>query len=491
MKIKKFWSLITGINLIIALIGLNIIVSFLPNVQLDLTSGKLHSLSDVSKDIVRNLDDIISIKVFITGDLPPEIKPIAANLVLIIKEFERINPVKLKINYIDPSKNDEAKNEAVKYGIQPLQFSSVKSDKFEVQTGYFGLVMIYEDKQEVLPVAGDVGNLEYFVVSGINKLTVENVNKVTIAEEQKSNGASEYQYLRKYLEKSYTILDTTLESNLDINKDSNVLVILGRTSKIDDKAIEKIREWIKSGKGLVVLLDRVSVGQNMQALKNQLTGLEQLLAENGIKIDDKLVLDESSAIANFRTQTGAFLTKYPYWLEIRAENIKADLPFLSGINSLTLPWASPLELSGNAKSLFSSSEQSVTSDNFNDLSPLAKVDLSGEKKKQVIGAVNTDGIKLIVIGDADLIKDQLVTNNQQNLMFVLNAIDYFGQDSRLFTIRSKTLQNSPLIPVTDNNKNIVKAVNILSPLLILMIVYFVSGWIRNKRTKRWYALDTK
>jgi ABC-type uncharacterized transport system involved in gliding motility auxiliary subunit len=486
---KKIWPFVTGLNIIVALVIINIVAFLLPSLQLDLTGNKLHSLTGVSKKVVKNLDDIINVKVFVTADLPPEIKPIASDLTTILKEFERINPSKLKVTFQDPSKDEKAKSEATKYGIQTLQFSSVKSDKFEVQNGYFGLVMLYGNKQEILPVVGDVGNLEYFFVSGIKKLTSKEIPSVSVVEDTPVNSGSNYQYFRKYLAKSYNVDEVTLDGDSKLPENNPVLVILGRSKKIDDKGIKKLEDWSKSGKGMIAFLDRVGVGQNMQPVKFELTGLEKLYAEKGMKIEDKLIMDDSATVANFNTQSGAFIIKYPYWPEIRSENINSKIPFLSGINSLTLAWASPIDVSDNAKILFTTSDATKLDENISNLSPLAKNSGSGENKKYTEGAINTDGVKMALVGDSDMLKDQFVVNNQQNLIFALNLVDYFAQDSSLFAIRSKILKNSPLKTVSESMKSTIKAVNLTAPMIILMVIYTLSSFVRKKRIKRWYELE--
>ncbi|MGI5841477.1 MAG: GldG family protein, partial [Patescibacteria group bacterium] len=199
---KKFTSYITNVNIIIVVVLLNVLLSFYPFLKFDLTRGRVHSLSSSTEEYIKTLDDIINIKVFLTEDLPPEAKPTAENLKTILEEFSRLNRSNLRIAYLDPNQNEEAAEEASKLGIQPLQFSSLKSDKFEIQKGYFGLAMIYGDKKQVLPVAGDVGNLEYFLVSGFRKLTEEKVTVVAMAESTEEEG-SEVNYLRQFLMRDY------------------------------------------------------------------------------------------------------------------------------------------------------------------------------------------------------------------------------------------------------------------------------------------------
>jgi ABC-type uncharacterized transport system involved in gliding motility auxiliary subunit len=485
---KKFWSTITGINVIAAIVVVNVLLTFLPNLQIDLTKDKLHSLSAVSKQTIHNLNDVVNIRVYETTDLPTQIKPIASDLNVILKELANLNKSKLIITIVDPSKDDNAKAEVQKYGIQTLQFSSIKSDTFAVQTGYFGLVMLYNNKQTVLPVVSDVGNLEYFIVSGIKKLTSSQLSGVAIAEDTGGSTTSSVQYLQKYLARTYDVSEATLDGDTKFPDSASTLIISGRSTKIDDKGIKKIEDWVNSGKGLITFLDRINVSSNMQASKNPETGLEKIFADKGMQIEDKLVIDDNSTIANFQTNNGSFLVKYPYWPQIKPENINSSLPVMSGITSLNLAWASPIEIENNkVQTLFTSSEKTQLDDSLNDLSPIAKKSAAGvDQKKYVLGAIRTDGVKMALIGNEEMIKDNFVINNQQNLLMALNLVDYFSQDSSLMAIRAKILKDSPLISVSDQTKMLVRWGNVVAPLMLLIISFGISAYVRKKKIQKWH-----
>lgn len=486
---KKLFQLTTGLNIIIVIILANAALSFFPTLRIDLSRDKIHSLSKASSDTVRNLDDIINVKVFMTSDLPVEAKPLADNMKTILTELENINSSRFKVSYVDPLKNEEAKAEASQLGIRPLQFSSIKSDKYEVQNGYFGLAMYYGDKREVLPVASDVGNLEYFLISGIKKLTRKEAPAVVVVgQNNEASDGTGYQYFNKYLSDNYEVSFVSLDEDKAINEKAETMVILGDNQAFSDKAVTKIKDWVDQGKGLVVFLSKVTVGEGMRGQIFENKGLEELLKSKGFVVEPKLILDQSSAIASFRTENGIFPTQYPYWVMVRPENMDAKVPAMSGISSIMLPWASPLQLSEGAKELFSSSEYSVGDDSIDDLSPLSKKNFDKDRlSKNALAAINTnDKNKIVVIGNGSFITDQFVSYNQQNLALGLNLVDYFSQDSTLLTIRSKVIKDSPLKIVEDGTKTVIKVLNIGMPVVLLIAVGIGYQFYYKKQNNRWY-----
>lgn len=474
--------------MIIGVILLNILVSFYPLVKLDLSRGKVHSLSETTTNYIRNLDDVVNIKVFLTEDLPAEAQPTADSLKTILEEFGRLNRSKLRVSYFDPNSDKQAEAEAERLGIQPIQFSSLKSDKFEVQQGYFGLAIMYGDKQQTLPVAGDVGNLEYFLLSGIRKLVSDNIGVIAIAEGVEEE-ETEVNYLRQYLIADYKLIAADLDSKDGLPDEADILVITGREGDIGEEMSKEIEGWIGEGKGLIVFMDTVKVDNSMQGKVGPETRVEKILSNYGISVERKLLLDESSAIANFQTQSGAFLTQYPYWVQIRPENMNRDIPALSGISSITLPWVSPIKLSSGAVPLFGSSDQSTVDDKMTDLTPKAKENWGETGTKYDLAAINTDGVKVAVVADADFIKDNFLINNQQNLLLALNLVDYFSQDQTLLAIRSKNISNSPLAQIGESEKQLVKVVNTVLPILFLAITGVLVNLKRKKNNQKWYESE--
>jgi ABC-type uncharacterized transport system involved in gliding motility auxiliary subunit len=465
MKTKLVF-LAGGINLILIIIAVNLLATVLVKVKIDLTKDKLFSLTETTVKTVQELNDIVGVKVYVTRDLPPEARSVATNLKTVLDEVARINPNRLRVDYYDPNQNAKIKEEAERAGIQPLQFNVLKADKFEISNGYLGLVITYGDKSEVLPVAGDVGNLEYFIVSNIKKLT-QDKQKVVMISENTTNSQSQYQLFRRFLGKMYGIEEVNIGDSGPNNQEAGIWVVLGNSSKLDDGAKTRLKTWIKAGKGLLVLNDRFEVTQNMEAVKSADTGLEEVLKMAGITVEPKLILDDNSSIASFQSGNGNFLTQYLFWPQILPENIDRSLPALSAISSLSLAWVSPIKIEGAARAIIKTSKNSIEDVDVTSLSPLNKKLPEGEPQQYVVGAINLDKMKVAVIGDTDWLKDQIVQNNQQNLIMALNLVDYLGADDSLIKIRSKTIKNYVLVNLPENMKTMIRLANIAGPIIVL------------------------
>jgi ABC-type uncharacterized transport system involved in gliding motility auxiliary subunit len=156
------------------------------------------------------------------------------------------------------------------------------------------------------------------------------------------------------------------------------------------------------------------------------------------------------------------------------------------VTSLTLAWASPLEISGAAQKIFWTSTSASVDKDATDLSPLTKKESVGQKQQSILAAMNTEGIKVFVAGNSEMVEDSFVVNNQQNLLFALNLVDYFSQDKSLLGIRTKILKNTPLNTVSDTTKEVVKVINVIAPIFLTATIFVGFNIVRKKKNEKAY-----
>ncbi|HEX7401259.1 MAG TPA: GldG family protein, partial [candidate division Zixibacteria bacterium] len=154
--------LIVAILLVFNLISVNLFT------RLDLTEGRVFSLSPATQNVLKNLDDRLIAKMYFTKDLPPPYNGYARYLKDQLEEYQAYAQGKLKLEMIDPS--EEGKEmEAQRYGVPPLQVNAMENDKIEIKKVYMGLVLLFEDRKEVIPVVQNIAGLEYDLTSTIKR----------------------------------------------------------------------------------------------------------------------------------------------------------------------------------------------------------------------------------------------------------------------------------------------------------------------------------
>jgi len=139
--------------------------------RLDLTEAKVYTLSPASKDIVRNLPDYLTVKAYVSKDLPPELANGSRYVRDLLDEYRTYSKGKLRFEAIDPGSDKKIEEEANACKVNKLQVQVLRSQKFEVGSYYLGLCFKYQGQDEAIPEIGQPEGLEYQVSSLIKRMT--------------------------------------------------------------------------------------------------------------------------------------------------------------------------------------------------------------------------------------------------------------------------------------------------------------------------------
>lgn len=170
---KKFINWITGpksdfVLLIILLVLINLVGanSFF---RLDLTSPKSYSLSQSSKEVVKNLEEPLSVKVFFSNNLPSPYNTVEQYLEDILVEYKGSANKNFSYELFDMDK-PENEELASSYRIRQKQIQEVKDNEVGFKNVYMGVVLVYADSIEVLDDIISPDGLEYRLTTTMSKM---------------------------------------------------------------------------------------------------------------------------------------------------------------------------------------------------------------------------------------------------------------------------------------------------------------------------------
>lgn len=482
-KIYLALFLITAIG-----ICANILFAAYP-LKIDLTQNKLFTLSRGTKQTLKNLDDILSLNLYVSKNLPNQMKLIERDINDLLKEYQKLNK-NIKIKIIHPEENEENLKEAREAGIEEIQFSSFGVGKFETQTGYLGLSLRFADKTESLPFVADTADLEYQLTRRIRKITAKKGKTIGFLQK----GFFPTQILNEILKTEYQIYNINFDdfdNNKEKIKDIDLLLTIDDGSE-ESTAAAILEKFIKE-KGKVLLLTN-GVNVNPQTLTGQKSraNYNDFLNNYGLKINNDLVYDlQLAEILSFADNNKRrFLAPYPFWLRSLPQE-KNFLP-LKTIKSVTLGWPSSLSLEKKEnfsyKILLATGANSGKTENFNNLSlQTIKTLAPNEKQIPLSVLVEKNGLRLAVISSASLAYDQFLENNPDNLAFLNNLIDYLGADEELASIPLKSGGRPVFEFKKPQDIYLVQYFNLLlSPFLVICFALFYLKR-RKKLTKRIYV----
>ena len=512
------------------IIAVNIIASRIFT-RVDLTKNKSYTLSTISKDIVGNLQDKIVIKAFFSDNLPAPYNTLRRQVQDILSDYRSYSNGNLNFEIFNPSaeeENSEIQNEAQKYGIQPVQIQVVDNDKLEVKKTYLGMAILYQGKQEVLPVIQSVGNLEYDLTSSIKKLTTDKKKKIGFLTGNGEYDYSKFANINNILSAQYELIKVDVVNTRNIPSDLTTLVVFGPKSEIPEWQKFLIDQYIMQGGNVAFLLNKVVPNFQQQIVIGDVVknNLDDMLSSYGLVLNGDLVRDAQCSQVQVQSQIGFPISiNYPYFPNV--SNINREISAFKNIQSVVVSFVSSIDMNAaNGKGLkvsplLTTSDKSGKAEGFFILNieqfqnlKKSAFDSLFNGKPTVVGAVyegnfnsfysgkpipkdTVKGVKdfmgtqlnasqksskIVLIGDADFANEEQ-RPPKDNITFFVNMIDYLSDDVGLTQIRSKDVTDAPIEEVSDSTKKFVKYFNLIfPPLSVLLVGLFI--WNRRKTKKK-------
>jgi ABC-type uncharacterized transport system involved in gliding motility auxiliary subunit len=468
-----------------------------------LTSARLYTLSEGTRQIVRDIDDLVTIKLFVSRQLPPEIQLIVRDVRDLLADFRGVSDGGLRVEALNPDDDEDAQAEASSLGISPIEFNVLRDDEFQVRRGYFGLAILYADSREVIPVIDRTDDLEFRLASAIHGMADTDKARLGFVGGFGARSPFQFQAFHQAISEQYDIrtVDLQNDSTADLSVDSFlVAVVAAPTQEMDAGAVAQIESYLDDGGAALFLVERTEINPQMPTSRPLVTGLEILLEERGVEVGEGIVYDLQSAERISMGRQGVFqlVQSYPLWpITFRG----ADHATTRDLGNLTVGWASPLTVTDTtvAVPLWQTTEAGgvqpagapITPDMPlpEDPASLGVQTVAVAIDATAAGASDDEaeitGVgRLLVVGDANFLEDDFARANPQNLAFAANAIDWLAQDEVLIGIRSKDRRPPPLVFGSELSRAGLKWGNLLGIPLLFVVFGAVRVLGRRRRAER-------
>ena len=444
--------------------------------RLDLTENKMFSLSKSSKSVVSQIDDLLTMKIYFSDDLPGEYANNRRYLQDILEEYAAISKGNIQFEF---ARQDKLEEEAQKSGITPVQLQVIENDKVEIKRVLMGMSILFEDKKEIIPVIQTTTGLEYEITSKIKKLVEK--NKPTVGIVEIIGKPAKLETVQNTLRQRYDVRQIKLSET--IPSDVSTILLGGIVDSLSSGESLSLTSFLDRGGNLLLTQNRVKTNLQVQQATLIQSDIFSIIKKYGVIIEENLVTDKICGRVNVQQQMGPIRMnvpmEYPLLPIIRSFN--QNEPIVSSLEQMQLIFPSEIKLDSSATSninfipLFYSSEESgEMRGNFNlspdpNQNPFMRL---FNKKSQVLGAraervINGIMSQLILIGDSEFMADDGGGRSPENQIFIMNAVDYLVGDQDLIALRSREITSRPLSEVSDGAKRTWKWLNIFVPSLVI------------------------
>ncbi|MES2576576.1 MAG: gliding motility-associated ABC transporter substrate-binding protein GldG [Bacteroidota bacterium] len=443
--------------------------------RFDLTKDKRYTLSPTSLNIIKQVQNPLSIKVYMQGDLPAEFKRLQQETKQLLEEFQAYNK-NIVFEFVDPLENEDASMDNIKdlyrKGLTPINITVDDKGKQSQAMVFPWAIAVYDNKEVNIPllknimgatttqkVIGSVQHLEYSIAEALNKITKVKQKKIAVI---KGNGELQDILMAKFLlqvRESYHIGPFTLDSvakspveSLEALEKYDLAVIAKPTETFTDAEKQVLDQFIINGGKTLWLIDQVTAEMDSLYDSSGATlaypkdlNLNDMFFKYGIRINPDLVKDEQGSPIKLATGEQGSATQFQEFNWKFAPQVYPNSlhPIVKNLGGIKFDFANPIDTlkNGIKKTILLQSSQyskkigTPTEVNLNivteETSPAdylnkGKIPLSVllegsfhsmfenrvlPFEQKTFQATGKEN-KMIVISDGDLIKNQLDKNFQ-------------------------------------------------------------------------------
>ena len=568
-------GLVVGAVLLLGLaIALNRVVSNLGVGRFDLTQDRIYTISEGAKNIMERLEVPVQVKYYVTPDdeMPAGLKTLRQDVADKLSELSIASQGRLEYALVDPNESEELAEKLAGKGIRPFQVQSVERDAMALKLVYSSISIGYKDlPEEILPqvLPDNLGSFEYELLSRVVKMTraedpvlalfsTKDAIDPQMASFYLQSGqplpepTDPYQPIPEYLRgEGYDVRPVGITKESPIPAETQTLLVLG-PRELDERQRYEISRVLRRGGNVIVAAQATTYdyspgprGGYQISVRPQALGINDLLSEYGVRIDDRLLMDDQMAtlaiprtqnIGGLRFQTSEPV-QAPMQIRVMGDGIDRDLPMAAGVSELLYLWGTQVvvddaglaEKGLTATTIFSGGPTTWTVEKPGgrlapaDLDPAehetaARPTLavliegtfpdpwegeaapewpgaSAEDDSAEAGAAEEEAAeagpepppvpgRLLVIGCAKLFEEMLI-QQAGHALFLLNSVDALTLGEDLISIRSKNFAQRSFGEVSDGSKLGFRILN-MAVVPVLVAVFGLGQRVKRRRESAEY-----
>ena len=472
---NKNYYVICFICMLLSFIGINLLANSLTRTfSLDVTEEKIFTLSDSTKNILKNLPEEITIKVYYSPELSKlnsEYRLMFDKLHLLLKQYSTLSNGKLKYAIYNPENFSSVEDYAINKGLKSLPLIGSN------QSVYFGLTVSNSlDENTSIPFLAlersrflEQDLTEAIYLLNHKKKTIGILTTLPVFDTERNQVVMQRWEMANQIEKFYNI--KSISKPEDINQDLSALMII-HPRDLSSEMISKIREYTNKGGKILTFLDvaadsvRIYAPVNEQFSSSDLSGLDKSW---GFEFFPNIAVAD---LGNSLTINVSNDPKFPTFTQdvmqfyIPENGINHQSPITQNLKKLLVSSTSfvnpikkknvtftPLLFAGVDSALVEADWAQNTYNPITLLKNFKKDDFAKVIAAHIKSNSKEHPYEVIVVTDTDLLYDTFwattINTNDGNIIipifdninFLLNALDTLTGDDTLISLRGKTAKS--------------------------------------------------
>lgn len=466
--------------------------------RLDFTEDNRYTFSEATKDVIDELDGVVTVTAYFSEELPPQLLKNKQDFQDQLIEYENRSDGNIVYEFIDPNKSEEQEREAQQNGVSPVMINVTERDQVQQMRAYMGAVLKMEDRTEVIPLVQPGAAMEYALTTAIRKISIMDKPKLGMLQGYGEPSIQAIPQLMQQLSVLYDVEPLTIRDTSVVPSYYRSLIWINPSDSVAPEDFEKFDQYLGQGGGMFIAYSNVE-GDLQQGLLSKSTdiGLKSWLSGKGIAIGDNFVIDASCASVTVQQRQGFFTintqVEFPYFPMVSSFEEHA---ITGGIESVMFPFISSLSFNESDTS-YTQIPLVYSSESTGLVTPPTYVDIQKKWSQADFGAgqqILTAGLdngssRLVVVANGTFCVNgegqRPQQQNPDNINLASNSIDWISDDTGLINLRTKGITSRPLDQVEDSTKAIIKYGNVFAPILLILIYAVVRRQANQRKRHKW------
>ena len=377
-------QLVSFVITLVLIVVINVIGSFVFT-RFDLTSEKRYTLSETTKETLRNLDDYVYFKVYLEGDFPAGFKKLRRETKEMLDEFRAYSKF-IDYEFINPSEGSDRNEIEEGYkllyqaGLNPTNLIDQNTDGSTKQMVIWpGALVSYRNDTEIAvdllesqlgqsseaALNASMQHLEFRLLDAIKKVTRPVKPSIAFIEGHGELTEAEVYDITQTLQQSYHVTRGEIAGKVDalISRTENskgevtasikfdAIVIAKPTEPFDEKDKFLIDQYIMHGGKVLWLVEPVYATMDSLTSQESTIGvdqdlnLEDMLFKYGVRLNHNLLLDMNCAALPIRTGqvAGQAQLEFYRWFYFPLVQAASNHPMVRNMNAIKLDFVSSID----------------------------------------------------------------------------------------------------------------------------------------------------
>ncbi len=259
--------LVRAVALIIAIISINAVLGR-TSIRMDVTAERLHSLSDATRDLLRELptDRTVFIQAYVSPDIPEQFVQTRENLLGILNEVDSLGGSRVQVLIEDTEPfTQSARDAREKFGIVPRSVPNLASAQAGYSQVFLGVAFTSGAQEHVIPFVDRGLSVEYEMTRSIRVVAQTDRKKIgVLSTEAKLFGGFDFQTMQsamgwsivEELRKQYEVIQVSSSGPIPEDLDGLVVAL---PSSLPQEEMDVLLAYIQEGNPTLLLIDPLPV----------------------------------------------------------------------------------------------------------------------------------------------------------------------------------------------------------------------------------------